>query len=147
MTRVLLFSVLFMTTAAYARGQDLVVPARLSLEEAVRLATERNPNLAAARNTVEIAQAQRVDARIRPNPAVSFESEGYPLFEPARPAFVNNQELTFRIDQEIELAGRRRLRTQAAETGCSPGRRRLVSACNRSRSRCAQACSRSWRDH
>lgn len=117
MIRVLLFSVLFMTTAAYARGQDLVVPARLSLEEAVRLATERNPNLAAARNTVEIAQAQRLDARLRPNPAVSFESESYPLFEPSRPAFVNNQELTFRIDQEIELAGRRRLRTQAAETG------------------------------
>ena len=117
MIRVLLFSVLFLTTAAYARAQDLVVPARLSLEEAVRLATERNPNLAAARNTVEIAQAQRLDARLRPNPAVSFESEGYPLFEPSRPAFINNQELTFRIDQEIELAGRRRLRTQAAETG------------------------------
>jgi cobalt-zinc-cadmium efflux system outer membrane protein len=68
---------------------------------------------------VEIADAQRIDARLRPNPAVSFESGGYPLFESPRPSFGNNQELTLRFDQEIELAGRRSLRTQAAETGVS----------------------------
>jgi cobalt-zinc-cadmium efflux system outer membrane protein len=119
MIRVLRWSILFVATAAYAHGQDLVIPPRLTLDEAVRLATERNPNLAAARNAVEIAEAQRLDARLRPNPAVSFESEGYPLFESSRPAFVNNQELTFRVDQEIELAGRRRLRTQAAEASVS----------------------------
>lgn len=119
MTRVLMFSVLFVATAAYAHGQDLVVPARLSLEEALRLASERNPNLAASRNSVEIAEGQRIGARLRPNPAVSFESEGYPLFEPSRPAFINSQELTFRVDQEIELAGRRRLRSQAAEASVS----------------------------
>lgn len=119
MVRVLLFFVLFATTPAYARGQELIVPARMTLQEALRLASERNPNLAAARNTVEIAEAQRIDARLRPNPAVTFESAGYPLFESPRPSFGNNQELTFRFDQEIELAGRRGLRTQAAETGVS----------------------------
>lgn len=121
MIRVLLLSVLCVTTAAAARGQDLVVPARLSLDEALRLANERNPTLAAARNTVEIAEAQRIDARLRPNPAVSFESGSYPLFESARPSFINNQELTVRFDQEIELAGRRHLRTQAADAGISVG--------------------------
>lgn len=119
MVRVLLFFALSVTTAAYARGQDLVVPARMTLDEALRLANERNPNLAAARNTVEMAEAQRIDAGLRPNPAVTFESAGYPLFESSRPSFGNNQELTFRFDQEIELAGRRGLRTQAAETGVS----------------------------
>jgi len=119
MSRVLLCSVLVLATAGYARGQDLIVPARLSIEEALRLATERNPNLAAARNSVEIAEARRLDARLRPNPAVSFESGGYPLFESSRPAFINSQELIFRFDQEIELAGRRRLRTQAADVGIS----------------------------
>ena len=119
MVRVLLFFVLSATTAAYARGQDLVVPARMTLEEALRLANERNPSLAAARNIVEIAEAQRIDGRIRPNPAVTFESGSYPLFESPRPSFWNNQELTFRFDQEIELAGRRDLRTQAAEIGVS----------------------------
>lgn len=119
MSRVLLAFTLSLATATHANGQDFVIPARLSLEEALRLANDRNPNLAAARNAVEIADAGRIDARLRPNPAVSFESEGYPLFEPSRPAFINNQELTFRVDQELELAGRRRLRTQAAEAGVS----------------------------
>lgn len=119
MIRVLLLLVLVLTPVASARGQDLVVPARLSLEEALRLANERNPDLAAARNGVEIAEARRFDARLRPNPAFSFESGSYPLFASPRPGFVNTQELTFRVDQEIELAGRRRLRRESAEAGVS----------------------------
>ena len=98
-------------------AQDLVVPAQLSLDEALRFARERNPSLAAARNSVEIAESRRIDAQVRPNPAFTFESGNYPLFEPPRPGFWDNQELTLRVDQEIELAGRRGLRTQAAETG------------------------------
>ncbi len=119
MIRVLFWSAFLAATTASAYGQELVIPPRLTLEEALRLAQERNPNLAAARNAVEVAEAGRIDARIRPNPAVSFGSEGYPLFEPSRPSFINNQELTLRFDQEIELAGRRRLRTEAAEVGVS----------------------------
>ncbi|MEO8682062.1 MAG: hypothetical protein ABI665_23650, partial [Vicinamibacterales bacterium] len=74
MIRVLLLSVVCLAAPAYARGQDLVVPARLSLEEALRLANARNASLLAARNGVEIAEAGRVDANLRPNPAFSFES-------------------------------------------------------------------------
>ena len=118
MARVPFLLLLFVATAVRSvSGQDLVVPPRLSLDEALRLAKERNPSLAAARNSVEIAESRRIDARVRPNPAVTFESGNYPLFESPRPPFADNQELTFRLDQEIELAGRRRLRTQAAEAG------------------------------
>ena len=114
MSRVLLSCVLCLTaTAVY--GQDLVIPARLSLEEALRLTTERNPNLAAARNSVEVAEAGRVGAQLRPNGAFTFESGSYPLFESPRPSFFGNQEVTLRFDQEIEVSGRRRLRTQTAD--------------------------------
>ncbi len=116
MIRVLFCSVLVLASVASARGQDFTIPARLTLDEALRLAAERNPTVAAARNAIEIADAQRVDARLRPNPAVSFESEGYPLFEPSRPSFTNNQELTLRFDQEIETSGRRRLRVEGAQS-------------------------------
>ena len=119
MTRVLLLFVLVAATPGLSYAQDFALPERLTLEDALRLATERNPTLAAARNTVEIAESQRTDAGLRPNPAVSLESEGYPLFESPRPSFGNNQELTLRFDQEIELAGRRRLRTEAAAAGVS----------------------------
>lgn len=128
MSRGLLFFLLFISPAVTARGQDLVVPPRLSLVEALRLASDRNPNLAAARNAVEIAQAQRTDARLRPNPAATFESGSYPLFKSPRPPFLNNQEMTIRVDQEIELAGRRRLRTQAAEAGMSAAEAAFMDA-------------------
>ncbi len=117
MARVLLLLLFVGTAVRSVLAQDLVVPPRLSLDEALRLATERNPSLAAARNVVEIAESRRIDARVRPNPAVTFESGNYPLFESPRPPFADNQELTLRVDQEIELAGRRRLRTEAAEVG------------------------------
>ena len=120
MPRVLVFSALcLLMPAASVFGQELGIPARLSLEEALRFANDRNPTLAAARNAIEIAQSGRIEAGLRPNPAVTFESGSYPLFEPSRPPFLNNQELTLRFDQEIELAGRRRLRTQTADAGVS----------------------------
>src|SRR5262245_50976773 len=109
---------LFLGTAiSSASAQEFVVSDRLGLDEALRLARERNPSIAAARNAVEMAQADRLAAGVRPNPAFTVESGNYPLFEPARPPFLDNQELTLRLDQEIELAGRRRLRTETADAG------------------------------
>lgn len=100
-----------------ASAQEPTVPDKLTLAQALAIAFERNPALAAVQREIDIAQAAKLDVSRRPNPAVSFESEGYPLFESPRPAFGNNQELTLRFDQEIELAGRRRLRTEAAAAG------------------------------
>lgn len=94
-----------------------IVPAQLTLVDAVRLATERHPSVAASRNQVEMAQADRLTASRRLNPALTLNSESYPLFEAARPGFVNGQELVARLDQEIETAGRRALRTKAADAG------------------------------
>jgi cobalt-zinc-cadmium efflux system outer membrane protein len=108
-----------------ALAQDAAIPSQLTLADAVRIATERNPGLATARNAVEIAEANRLDMSRRPNPALSFESEGYPLLESSRPAFFNTQELTVRFDQEIELTGRRRLRTEAGELSVEVARARF----------------------
>ena len=108
-----------------ALAQDAAIPSQLTLADAVRIATERNPALETARNAVEIAEANRLDVSRRPNPALTFESEGYPLLESSRPAFFNNQELTVRFDQEIELAGRRRLRTEAGDLSVEAARARF----------------------
>ena len=93
------------------------IPARLTLREAVDLAVERNPVMVAARAGVDAAAADQVTASRRPNPALSVDSTGYPVFDSTRPAFWGNQELTIRFDQELELAGRRRLRTEVAASG------------------------------
>ena len=121
-----------MLSAAIGAGaQDL--PAVLSLQDALQLARARNPTLAAAGNDVEMAEGDRLQADRRLNPAISTTSEGYPLFEGnPKPSFMDGQELTIRADQEIELGGRRRLRTASALTGVDiarglqADRRRLI---------------------
>ena len=97
-------------------AQEIVVPEKLTLAEALRLAAQRNPRALASQNAVEVARSGVLDAKLRPNPALSVESDGFPLSQQDRPAFINNQELSIRVDQEFERSGRRRLRTEAAET-------------------------------
>jgi len=95
-------------------AQTAEVPQKLSLEDALRIAEARNPALAAARETVAAAEAAGLTARQRPNPAFSLSSEGYPLGA-SHESFFNDQELTVRLDQEIETSGRRALRARAAD--------------------------------
>ena len=111
-TRVVYFTAFALALAGHAWAQDL--PATLTLPHALQLAASRNPTLAAAANDVEIAEADRLQATRRLNPAVTTGSEGYPLFSSPRPAFIDGQELTIRIDQELETSGRRRLRSEGA---------------------------------
>jgi cobalt-zinc-cadmium efflux system outer membrane protein len=103
--------------AAPLAAQDGVIPTKLSLAEALRLADERNPVLASARAVAAMAGADVVTARTRPNPELSAGSEGYALFGADRPGFWNGQEFSLRVDQEIEMGGRLRLRTESAEAG------------------------------
>ena len=98
-----------------AAGQS-PIPQTLSLRDAVQIAIDRNPSIAEGRSLVGAAAADRTSAASRPNPALSIDSEGYPLFEANRPGFWSGQEFTVRFDQEFETSGRRRLRTQAAES-------------------------------
>lgn len=115
-TRIFFSTFAIALSAAGAMAQDL--PAVLSLQDAIQLARSRNPTLAAAGNEVEMAEGDRLQATRRLNPAVSTTSEGYPLFDSGpKPSILDGQELTIRADQEIELGGRRRLRTTSASIG------------------------------
>jgi len=91
------------------------IPAQLTLEDSLRLAIERNPLVAAARNSVEMAEGDAVNARLRPNPAVTVETENYPYFRSNPGPFFSNQEITARFDYEIQTKNRLKLRTAAAE--------------------------------
>lgn len=103
--------------AAQDAGVPARVPARLTLEDALRIAEARSPALESARAMVAIAEADALGARKWLNPSLSVESQGSPLFEPDHPPFLDNQELTVSIEQEFELGDRRQLRGQAAQIG------------------------------
>jgi cobalt-zinc-cadmium efflux system outer membrane protein len=96
------------------RAQESDIPSSLTLDEAVRLAMDRNPALAAAKNEIQAAEGDRIDAGSRPNPSFSLEFEDLPLGTDPGP-FLELRETTSRVEYEIETGGRRRLRAQAAD--------------------------------
>ena len=103
-------------------GQEPAFPARLTLDDALRIAESRNPQVVVAQQGVVGSEADVVAAGKRPNPSLAFSSEGIPLSQADRPPFFDNQELTFDIQQEVEPGGRRRLRTEQANLGVEASR-------------------------
>jgi outer membrane protein, heavy metal efflux system len=101
------------------------VPAQLSIEEALRIADARSPQLAGSQHAVAASEADVTGARRRPNPVLSVATEGFPFSERNRASFLNDQELSAGIEQEIELGGRRGLRTEVAQLGVDVSREGL----------------------
>ena len=122
-TRVVVFTAFALALVAPAWAQDL--PPTLTLQHALQLAASRNPTLAAAGNDVEMVEADRLQATRRLNPLLSVGSEGLPP-PPPRPSFFNGQEIIVRVDQEIETAGKRRLRSETAAAVTEVVRSRLA---------------------
>ena len=91
------------------------IPEQLYLKKALEIAVANNPQLKAARNEIEISEAERLDASKRLNPGFSAYFEDYRLFHSDIGPFFQTQEITVRLDQEIETGGKRKLRTQAAD--------------------------------
>jgi outer membrane protein, heavy metal efflux system len=97
----------------FIRAQEPEVPSCLTLEESIRMAVNRNPALAAAKNEIQALEGDRIAAGKRPNPDLSLQMEDYPIRAHPGP-FFGGQEITFQVDYEIERGGRRQLRTEAA---------------------------------
>ena len=110
------------TMAGVAAAQEMPVPARLTLDEAIRIAEARSPAKAAAAASLQIAEADAVAARQRPNPVFMASTEGLPFSQDSRPPFIDNQQLTFTVEQDLETGGRRGLRDRAARAGVDAAR-------------------------
>lgn len=95
-----------------ACGQDSAPPVILELDDALRLALERNPQLRAAEAGVRAAEGRRIQAGALPNPALSAEVEDfggrdeYQGFDAAQ--------TTVGLEQTVELGGKRAARTGLA---------------------------------
>ena len=62
-----------------ARGQALAGPAKITLQEAIKMASQHNHSLLAARTTIAQNQALEVQANVRPNPTLFTDWEYLPL--------------------------------------------------------------------
>jgi cobalt-zinc-cadmium efflux system outer membrane protein len=98
------------------------IPEKLTLDQAIQIALARNPTLAAAQESIEISRGDAVNAGLRPNPALSLQTENYPYFQSNRGPFLQSQEMTARVDYEIQTKNRIRLRKNSAELAVSRDR-------------------------
>ena len=89
-------------------------PARrsITISDAVSIFLQQNLQLVAARYDIDTADAEKLTARLRPNPELSVASADLPLDFSGN--FVKDQQYTYGITQTFELGGKRRKRINAA---------------------------------
>ena len=92
-------------------------PARITIDEAIRLALQHNHALQAARTTILQNQAQETTANLRPNPTLSWDSQFFPLFSPSQFSadYLENQaQFDIGVGYLFERGKKRQHRLQAA---------------------------------
>lgn len=84
-------------------------------QTALKRALQNNPSYKAALSRIKAAAGERTQASLLPNPNTVFELENFGGSD-RRKGF-ERTELTLGVEQKIELAGKRRIRTEVADSG------------------------------
>src|SRR5579871_3382961 len=103
--------------AALAQGAPGLT-ARLSMDEAVRLALDRNQTLRAARLTIDESKADEITAALKPNVNLSFGVQGLSAFSPSQFTFstvTSNATYNVGLGYTFERGGKREKRVTVAE--------------------------------
>jgi outer membrane protein, heavy metal efflux system len=93
-------------------------PAKITMEEAIRLAIQHNHALQSTRTTILQNQAEEVTANLRPNPNLSWDSQFFPLFNPSQfnANYIENQaQFDVGIGYTFERGKKRQHRLAAAK--------------------------------
>ncbi len=83
-------------------GSQGLAQSQLDMERALEMYVNRNPNLQAAREQVEMARGQLHQAGLLPNPTFNFSQEGYPVGE-SNSSYFNDSTLNFWATQELRV--------------------------------------------
>lgn len=122
--RVVIACVYLLSCGLGAYGQPI------TLELAIREAMENNLNILAERYNVSIAEAQIMQARLRPNPILTVDSDHLP-FAGTRYNLINGAgpaEFSIRTDVLMERGGKRRARIAQAELARSVAELQLANS-------------------
>src|SRR5579859_4735960 len=106
------------TAPAVAPTPGTNAPAKITLDEAIRLSLQHNHAMQAARTTILQNEAEEVTANLRPNPNLSWDSQFFPLFSPSQFSadYLENQaQFDVGISYLIERGKKRQHRLQAAK--------------------------------
>lgn len=92
----------------------------LTLAAAVTIFLQQNLQLVAGRYDIEMADAEKLTARLRPNPEFGASFDDLPLNFSGK--FFQEQEIAYGISQTFELGGKRRKRIAAANANAELAR-------------------------
>jgi outer membrane protein, heavy metal efflux system len=92
----------------------------ITISDAVAIFLQQNLQLVAARYDIDTAEAEKLTARLRPNPQLSIALSGAPL-SLSGPVF-REQTYDYTISQTIELGGKRSKRIDVAEANADVAR-------------------------
>src|SRR4029077_12330597 len=99
-------------------GSQLPPASRGSMDDAARLALERNHQLRAKRLNVDISKADEITAALKPNPLLTSTNENLPIFSRGQlfssNNFLNNQSFVENLSYLFERCGKRNSRTLVA---------------------------------
>jgi cobalt-zinc-cadmium efflux system outer membrane protein len=98
----------------------------ITIDDAVSIFLRQNLDLVAARYDIDTAEAEKLTARLRPNPDVGVTFEDLPVTL-AGP-FIKEQTITYGISQTIELGGKRQKRITAADADAEVARGEFQAA-------------------
>jgi len=112
-SRTLAFGCLLALAPSVVLAQTPTPTPPLTLELAVDRFLARNLAVEAARYRVDAARAERLAARLRPNPTLVLSAENVKLSGPTPAGEL--YEVTSSVSYPIELGGKRRLRVETAE--------------------------------
>ena len=98
----------------------------LTISDAVAIFLRQNFQLIAARYDIDSAEAERLTARLRPNPAMSVGFSGLPLNLSGN--LLTEQQYSYAISQTFELGGKRAKRIDVANTNSDLARMQFETA-------------------
>ncbi len=115
----------FIVSTAFTAIACAQTPARISLDDAIKLAVEHSHALKAAQSQIPQNQASEITANLRPNPLLSWDAQFIPIFEPSQltSTFLNdNAQYDLGIGYTFERGKKRQARLAAAQDQTSVSR-------------------------
>jgi outer membrane protein, heavy metal efflux system len=110
------------TQATQTPSAPSAIPAgrSITISDAVAIFLQRNLQLMAARYDIDTAEAEKLTARLRPNPQLNVSTSGIPLSFTG--PFIREQTYDYGISQTFELGGKRGKRIAAADANAELAR-------------------------
>jgi cobalt-zinc-cadmium efflux system outer membrane protein len=108
------------------RQQTSAARRSITISDAVSIFLQQNLELVAARYDVDTADAEKLTARLRPNPQISIDLQTLSLNLTG--PFFSAQQYTYSLSQTFELAGKRRKRIDVANANADVARAQFQTA-------------------